>query len=138
TWAEAIPSIILGFTYGWDGGYAEESTLVPGEGYWMWAYEACDLLIPSNVEADNHITYLDVGWNLVGVHKFNRPKLDILVQYDSDWLTWDDAVGNDVILDFIYLWYRVGQYYMLYETFLTSHGYWVYAYKGCALKEPIL
>jgi len=79
TWADAITAnIILGFTYGWEsGGYTGETTLEPGEGYWMWAFQDCDLLIPSNVEAGNHITYLDVGWNLVGVHEVNIPKLDV-------------------------------------------------------------
>ena len=137
TWADAITAnIVLGFTYGWQsGGYTGETILVPGEGYWLWAYEDCDLLIPSNVEAGNHITYLDVGWNLVGVHDDNIPKLDVYVQHDGDWLTWSEAVGDGVLLNFIYGWHRVGQYYVLGDTFVSSYGYWSYAYEACALKE---
>jgi VCBS repeat-containing protein len=139
TWDDAIDEgIILGFTYGWKlGMYSNENILVPGEGYWMWAFEDCDLLIPSNVPADNHITYLDVGWNLVGVHEDDLLKTDILVQYDGQWLTWSEAVGDDVILDFIYGWDSANQNYTLSDIFVSGYGYWVYAYHGCALKEPL-
>ena len=139
TWADAIDEgVILGFTYGWEVGmYSNDDVIVPGEGYWMWAFEDCDLLIPSNVPADNHITYLDVGWNLVGVHDDDLSKTDILVQYDGQWLTWDDAVDNDVVLDFVYGWDGANQNHTLNDIFVSGYGYWVYAYQGCALKEPL-
>ena len=139
TWADAISDhMILGFTYGWQAGmYSNEVVLEPGEGYWMWAYEDCDLLIPSNVPADNHITYLDVGWNLVGVHEDDLEKTQLRVQYDGQYRLWNYAVTHGVILDFVYDWDRADQNYDLSNTFVSGYGYWVYAYQGCALKEPL-
>jgi hypothetical protein len=45
TWSQAVAAqIILGFVYGWDGSvYTLDSTLVPTEGYWMYAYHQCTL-----------------------------------------------------------------------------------------------
>ena len=141
TWDEAIINgKILGFTYGWQaGGYTDGkgNTLVPGEGYWMWAFEDCDLLIPSNDPTDNHITYLDEGWNLVGVHEEDLDKTYLCVQYDGEYRLWTYAVSHGIILDFVYDWDRAGQTYALSNFFDSGYGYWVYAYQGCALKEPL-
>jgi len=138
-WDEAISDhIILGFTYGWEVGmYRNYDVIVPGEGYWMWAFEDCDLLIPSNAPTNNHITYLDVGWNLVGVHEEDLDKTQICVQYDGQWLAWSEAVDNGVIIDFVYGWNRANQNYTLSDIFASGYGYWVYAYHCCALKEPL-
>ena len=47
TWAEAISNTIIdGNVYNWDRfsqTYISIQTLNPGEGYWMYAYECCDL-----------------------------------------------------------------------------------------------
>ena len=141
TWAEALSDgVILKFTYGWQAGCYTDgkgNTLEPGEGYWMWAFEDCDLLIPSNAPTDNHITYLDDGWNLVGVHEDDLIKTQLRVQYDGEYRLWTYAVTHGVILDFVYDWDRTNQNYALSDIFVSSYGYWVYAYQGCALKEPL-
>jgi hypothetical protein len=47
SWADAVSSnIILGFIYGWDNMnqmYILQTTFLPGQGYWMYAYSDCKL-----------------------------------------------------------------------------------------------
>jgi len=144
SWQEAINNdLILGdFTYGWQVGmYNNDETFEPGEGYWLWSYVDCDLLIPSSVPGDNHVTLLDVEWNLVGVpSETDVSKTSLRVQYEGLWRYWDSAVSMGVILDFVYDWDRDNQYYGISDdpgTFVSGFGYWVYAYEGCALKQLI-
>jgi len=137
TWAEACGPLIEDHTFGWNSGmYTDETTLVPGEGYWMWSYQDCDLLIPSNVEAGNHITNLAVAWNLVGIpYGISLEKSDIEVYYNGGFYSWDAAVGEGIILDHVYGWNRASQNYADTDTFMPGYGYWMYAYHGCALKQ---
>jgi len=137
-WTAACDAIIEGPTFGWNAGvgYTIESILVPGEGYWMWSHtDDCELLIPSNVEAGNHIKNLDVEWNLVGIpYGTSLEKIDIKVYFDGVFYTWDAAVDKGIILDHVFGWDRTNQsYYVLTDTFRPGYGYWMYAYHGCEL-----
>jgi len=144
TWDEAVlaETTILDPIFGWNAGeYNDESILVPGEGYWLWSYNACELLIPSNAIADNHITNLAVAWNLVGIpYNTSLKKTDINVYYNGDLYNWTEATtdnnptGEPIILGSVFGWDGVYQKYELTDTFMPGYGYWMYAYHGCALK----
>jgi len=141
SWNDAISSgLILGFTYGWGNGvYYDEQCLESGEGYWLWSYEDVDLLVPNECEDDenNHITFLDVGWNLIGVPYTDDLDIstEVRVDYNGFWYEWNDATANGYILQFVYGWNRPNQHYELTNTLESGYGYWVYAYEGCALKR---
>lgn len=138
TWTDAVVAdIIADPTFGWNAGmYTVESTLIPGDAYWMWSYQDCELLIPSNVEAGNHITNLAVAWNLVGIpYGTSLEKTQINVYYNGDLYTWEEAVNAGIIVEHLYDWDRASQNYALTDTFMPGYGYWVYAYHGCALKK---
>ena len=140
TWADAIlAGIILDPTFGWDGEmYTNELILVPGDGYWMWSYQDCELLIPSNAEADNHITNLDLGWNLVGIpYDTLLTKAEVNVYFNGELYSWADAVTAGIILDPLFDWDRTSQNYADTDTFMPGYGYWMYAYHGCALKKVV-
>jgi len=115
SWSDGI---VNNFVFGWDRGiqsYNFASTLEPGNGYWFYAYEDCELWIES----------FGVPYNE------NVSKVDILVD-DTDW---DTAVGNGWISDFVFGWNRSDQHYDFSNTFVTGYAYWVYAYQPCTLKR---
>jgi len=137
TWDQAVAcNIIVKYIYGWDvDEYTFEDILVPGEGYWIWSNQDCEFLIPSNVVPDNHITYLDASWNLVGLpNDIDLAKTALSIQYLGRYYTWDQAVSDGYIIDFVYGWDRINQNYILSDIFDLGYGYWVYSYVDCALK----
>jgi hypothetical protein len=73
-------------------------------------------------------------WNLVSlsvnksVHKENFTVNYLGVNY-----TWQQAVDNSTILDFIYGWNATNQNYVSTNTLKPGDGYWMYAYSDCTL-----
>jgi len=138
TWDEAVSGhIIVECIFGWENNmYTLEDILEPGEGYWMYAYYDCELLLPSNVQADDNITILQPGWNFMGIpYDTTSGKYDVRIHYDESYHTWNEAVAVSVIINFVYGWDGANQRYMLADTLVPGCGYWVYAYHGCALKK---
>jgi hypothetical protein len=156
-WSEAVAlGWILTFTYGWEcddiyGGCqmytGDVDCLISGEGYWLYAYENVDILVPTDQCEDyhgTHITYLCVGWNLVGVpyptDMFLDTDINVLYQDNAPAL-WPTAAGNGWVLEFVYGWNNSAQNYEIINTgfgdgYLRSgHGYWMYSYVGAALKK---
>jgi len=144
TWSEAISEgIVLNTLYDWQRGltqsYNPTDTLVSGNGYWMWAYHDCELLITSEEVGNGHITNLQTKWNIMGL-----PYEDSLVQTllkieypPGTTLNWDEAVSGDIILGFIYGWDSATQMYSLETTLEPGQGYWMYAYYDCILKKEV-
>jgi len=143
TWAEAIANdYILPYTYGWSGGaYANYDDLTRGDGYWLWAYVDCILLIPSDAVAENHITTFDEGegWYLVGApYTSDLAKWQTRIHHDGIYHTWGEAVADGHILAYLYDWDRAAQNYVLSENpdfFGSGRGYWMYVYDPCSLKK---
>jgi hypothetical protein len=141
TWAQAVSeSIVLVTIYDWQRGstqaYASTDTLVPGNGYWMWAYHDCELLIASNAVAPSskHITNLQAKWNIMGLpYETSLDQTDLKVNWSGTNYTWAQAVSNNIILGFIYGWNSNSQMYTLQTTFTPGQGYWMYAYNNCKL-----
>jgi hypothetical protein len=158
SWDDAVlEGWFLDYTYGWEcddilGGCqmytANVDCLISGEGYWLYAYEAVTLLVPTDQCEDyhgTHITYLCEGWNLVGIPYPTDMVLneDIHVVYQGDppalWLT---AAANGWVLEFVYGWNNSGQNYMIINSpdfgdgiLYSGRAYWMYSFVGAALKK---
>jgi hypothetical protein len=146
SWADALTNgYVLEFTYGWTGGmtgiYVNEDFLDAGEGYWLWAYEDCTLIMYSCEPEDNHIKTFDdgEGWYLVGApYTYNLARWQTRIHYNALYYTWGSAVWNGIILEHLYDWDRPTQNYVLSDNpdfFESGVGYWMYAYKQCSLKQ---
>ncbi|KYK23902.1 hypothetical protein AYK21_01965 [Thermoplasmatales archaeon SG8-52-2] len=139
SWNDAVTNnIILNFIYYWNAenqNYELKNNLDPGLGYWMYAYEDCNLMVSGNI-SDGYITNLTEKWNIMGI-PFNESlaKQDLIVNYDGTDYTWQEAVDNTIILGFIYNWNRNTQTYSLSDNFVPGYGYWMYAYYNCTLKK---
>jgi hypothetical protein len=73
-------------------------------------------------------------WNLISL-PFNKTvnKTDIIVSYNNSNYTWQQAVDNTTVLDFIYGWNATIQTYYSAVTLKPGFGYWVWAYAECGL-----
>jgi hypothetical protein len=141
TWAQAVTeNIVLNTIYGFTRGptqvYATTDTLERGNGYWMWAYFDCELLIASNAVGTGHITDLQTKWNIMGLpYSTPLPATSLITTYDGHDHTWTEAINENIILGFIYGWDSTTQMYTLQTTFVPGQGYWMYAYYDCLLKQ---
>jgi hypothetical protein len=140
TWDEAKGTIVLDTIYDWQRGstqsYVATNTLEPGNGYWMWAYFDCELLIASNEVGTGHITDLQTKWNIMG-YPYESSLVQTLLKIEyppGTTLNWGDAVAGNIILGFIYGWDNTNQMYALKTTLMPGEGYWMYAYYDCTLK----
>ncbi len=146
SWSDAVNNtIVLNFIYGWNRtnqNYELISTLEPGCGYWIWAYDNCDLLLMINSTPDETITSLQQFWNVIGP-PFNTSiaKEDLIINYNGTNYSWYEATtdnneeGEPLILGFIYGWNRSTQSYVLSDDIDSGFGYWMYAYYECVLKR---
>ena len=142
TWDESVSNnIIVQYLYSWtDYSYQPVNILEPGYGYWMWSYQDCELLIPSNAVGTGYITELQVEWNIMGLpYSTSLDKEDLIVHYDGDNYSWTEATtGPDpLILGFIYGWDKTDHIYMPSDDFDPGEGYWMYAYYEVTLKKGI-
>jgi hypothetical protein len=77
---------------------------------------------------------LSEDWNLITIpvnDSINKNK--IKVNYLGFNHSWQDAVDNNTILDFIYKWNVTNQNYEFAETLNPGECYWIYAYEVCTL-----
>jgi hypothetical protein len=139
TWQQAVDNgTILDFVYEWNAtsqNYGGIDFFEPGHGYWMYAYHDCNLWISTNnSNNDNYITNLLEKWNIIGL-PFNEPvaKENISVYFNGSYYSWQQAVDNGTILDFIYGWNTTGQVYEGKEILEPGKGYWMYAYYNCSI-----
>jgi hypothetical protein len=142
TWDDAVTEgIILGFIYGYNRDthtYETTDEFIPGYGYWMYAYEDCELIKTAEINTDDLITNLKTGWGIMGI-PFNTTtaKEDLTITHDGSDYNWTEATtGPDpIILGFIYNWDTDAQYYALSDNLEPGNGYWMYAYYNCTIKR---
>ena len=81
-----------------------------------------------------NVTDLSYRWNLIAI-PFNQSvnKTDFIIRYNGSDYSWQEAVNNDIIVDFIYEWDRSTQKYEMVDTLSPGFGYWMYAYHDCKL-----
>jgi hypothetical protein len=141
SWNNAVSSgIINEYLFGWNRigqNYIFAETLEPGYGYWIYAYDNCEIWV-ENVTAtlDTYITNLEKNWNIVGVsYDQSVNKNDLTVNYAGMDYTWTDAINAGIINDYVFGWDRTGQYYTFANTFEPGKAYWVYSYEDCILSR---
>jgi hypothetical protein len=140
TWQQAVDNgTILNFVYGWNTvsqSYASTDVIGPGESYWVYAYNACNLWVSGPINNDDYITNLFTKWNLIGL-PFNTSidKINLTITNNSIDYTWQQAVDNGTILNFVYGWNTVSQSYASTDILNPGYGYWMYAYYNCTLKR---
>jgi len=141
SWFNAISAgIINDFVFGWDRNYQSykfDDTLEPGYGYWLYAYEDCELWV-ENISSisDEYVTHLEENWNIVGIPQNQSVnKINIAVNYNSGDHTWAEAVSDGIVNDYVFGWNREGQSYSFIDTFEPGDSYWVYASQKCTLKK---
>jgi len=138
-WDDAvINGYINDYIFGWNRNsqsYNFAYILEPGYGFWIYAYEPCELWIENiTVTPDNYITDLDANWNIVGL-SYDQPVVKTNIMVND--ILWDDAVATDIISDYVFGWERVNQSYIFADTFLPGYAYWLYSYQPCKLKRAI-
>jgi hypothetical protein len=139
SWNEAVTeNIVLNFVYYWNRvnqNFELKDTLNPGFGYWIYAYDQCNLTISGEI-SDGYITDLKEKWNIMGIPFYETlAKEDLIISYNGTDYTWQEAVDNTIILGFIYNWNRATQAYTLVDNFVPGYSYWMYAYYNCTLKK---
>ena len=139
--------IIMYFIYTWlrtPQYYDFTDILQPGYGYWIYAYNNCELWVEGigNIDEDNYITDLASEWNIVGIPKNDSlSKEDFIIKYDEVFYNWsqattgDNPTGSPIIMYFIYTWLRTPQYYDFTDILQPGYGYWMYAYYDCTLLQ---
>jgi hypothetical protein len=142
TWSEAITAgIILDFIYGWNRigqTYYIAEHFEPGQGYWLWSYYNCTLLINGIPTISNDVTALSITWNIMGLPvNTTIAKNDLLIRYNGTDYNWTEATtGTDpILLGFIYVWNAPLQQYQLSEVLEAKKAYWMYAYHSCDLRR---
>jgi len=75
-----------------------------------------------------NITDLSFGWNFISL-PFNQSvnSIDVIVDYDGSHYTWDDAVSNGYISDYVFGWNRSSQGYEFADDLEPGYGYWMFA-----------
>ncbi len=126
----------IGYLFGWNRliqSYEFSYVLYPGYGYWLYSNDDDELwIIDIHTDYDSYITTVEEGWNIMGVPYYNLvDKTDVLVDGES----WDTAVSNSWISDYMFDWYETGQSYVFSDTFMPTEAYWLYSYQNCILKR---
>jgi hypothetical protein len=85
--------------------------------------------------AHSYNTTIGYKWNFVST-PFNEPAYkttDIYVKHSGNIYTWDEAVDNNFVLDFIYGWNQINQNYESTDILKPGFVYWIYAHTDCEL-----
>jgi hypothetical protein len=145
TWGQAVSNgIVLNTIYNWTKSkqaYNTTNVLTPGEGFWLYAYNDCELwatnLTP--MVTNDFVTQLKIHWNTIGTPVGTSvSKTNLKVNYLGTDYTWADAVTNGYVMNDIFGWQRTSpQSYFIAYTLDPGYGYWIYAYYNCTLKRTI-
>ncbi len=140
-WIDAVDDgFVSDYLFGWDRvlqSYQFVDTLMPGYGYWVYAYDDCELKAPIfEVNFEGYITEVEENWNVIGLPN-NAPinKVDVMINNEGSDYSWSDAVTNGYISDYIFCWDSSIQSYTFSDMLDPGYGYWFYAYQCCKIKE---
>jgi hypothetical protein len=128
--------------FGWNRNiqsYIFTNSLEPGYGYWIYAYENCEIWTQGIINTPNEVnlTNLEKYWNIIGLPDNQQiNKTDIIVNHNNTDYSWDQAVSNNIINNYIFGWNRNGQYYSFNTIINPGYAYWIFAYIECKLKIP--
>ena len=142
SWDDAVlGGLVSDVLFGWSGvsqSYVFGGGLVPGDGFWAYAFVGCELKAPVfSVNFDGYISPVVAGWNVVGL-PYNAPMLkDSLVLDDGVEYGWSDAVSAGMISDVLFGWDSVGQSYVFSDGLYPGCAVWLYAFDDCVLECPV-
>jgi len=140
-WSDAVAaSIVNDYIFGWNRDsqtYEFANILTPGFGYWLYAYDGCELRAESvTILPDTYITNIKQSWNIIGVpNDQNISKSNIIVDYSGTNYIWADAVTAGIVNNYVFGWSRATQSYNFADAFEPGYGYWMYAYYDCTLNR---
>ena len=126
--------------------YYNESYSVSGIYYYfIWANDTSDnsnMSLSYSFTIVNLSSFISVGlkhnWNFISIPSSQSVnKTDIFVSYNSVNYTWDEAVLEGIILDFIYGWNRSSLSYITTDIFEPGFGYWIWSYYDCDLLTDV-
>ena len=138
-WSSSVSNgYVNDYIFGWNRisqSYFFSDSLQPGHGYWIYAFEPCDLVI-SNVSflPDTFITELDANWNTIGfphTHQINKTELTV------DNIPWNDAVSSHMVSDYLFGWNRAGQYYEFSDALQPGGSYWLFSSQIYVLRQSV-
>jgi hypothetical protein len=149
-WSNATSSgLVLNSVTGWNRtnqNYYLVDVLLPGEGYWMYFYENCELFYQGIIREDSseRITWLFPTWNIIGLpYSSILPKEELLVKYNEVVYNWtqattsDNPTGSPLILKFIYNWNKSVQNYVIANSLTPGEGHWLFSFQNCVLLKDI-
>jgi hypothetical protein len=137
TFQEAVNEGLLSpYLYGWNRTtyrYEFAYKFKPGYGFWIYAYIPCEIWFQyDSTFSDSYITELKYYWNIVSIPgHLNIEKTDLQV----NGVSWDAAVSNGWVSDYVFGWNNIGQSYVFSNTFEPGYAYWLGAYQPCVLKR---
>ncbi len=149
TWTEAKNTgILIDTIFQWNRSvpqtYWPTSTLTPGYGYWIYAYQTCELVATNitPIVTDGFITTLSIQWNIFGVPvNESVDKTSLIVNYLGTDYNWTEATTNDnptggpIIVKDLFDWNRTIQGYLPVSVLNPGYCYWIYCYYPCILKR---
>jgi len=133
SWQQAVDnSIISEYVFGWNRNiqsYSFANMFESGNGYWLYAISDCTLVIPGQiVELNETITVLQSGWNSLGINgEYVLQKQDINLIKDLSSYTWNDAVAQGYVNNYIFTWNAGNQLYEFSTQLTPGSAYWLYA-----------
>ena len=144
-WSKAVANgYVLTFIYDWNRTsqqYVAVDGLAPGRGYWIYAYNGCELWATNltSMVTNNYITALKYKWNIVGVPIGSSvSKTALIINYGGVDYTWNQSVTNGYVLNYIFGWTRtLPQGYFIANALDPGYCYWIYAYQDCILKRVL-
>ena len=138
TWNEAVTNgYVLQYVYTVNrttGMYEVVNQLKPSYGYWIYCYESIELYVNESFENGDYID-ASTGWNLVALPCNNNVSLNNLtIVHDGNAYTWNEAVTNGYVLQYVYTIDRNTGSYTTINELVPGYGYWLYCYEDVIIK----
>lgn len=141
TWAEAVSNgYVNEFLFGWDEAaqsYQFSDALESGKGYWMYVTQSLTLyVLDCDESTEDTITSMSQDWNVIGLpfsEQIDKTSLQYIVGGTT--YTWNQAVSNSLVNDFLFGWNREQQSYDFISTLSPGEAYWCYAYVAGELSK---
>ena len=145
SWSEATSNqnptgspIVNSYLFEWNRttqSYGFVSTLKPGQGYWLYAAQECELSSRQVSDAyQPSISLLEENWNAIGLPQIQMiNKDDMIIVINTTQFDWDDAVSLFYVNDYIFYWNSFLQTYEFANMIDPGSAYWLYSFQKCSL-----
>ncbi len=139
SWSEACDEgFVLPYLYDWNESaqnYVVVESCMPGQGYWLYANVDCMLSFAANSNESSLVCSLEPLWNIVGTPLNDvLEKDDLIVICNGSTLSWQQAVQQGIVLNYLYDWNESAQNYELSSCFEPGQAYWAFSYECCEIR----